>query len=173
MSYIIQLNSPPASGQRKTLHSLADTTRFLREQFQLEACYDAEGNFICFAPPELDGAAQTAERLPENGQDEDTAVFYSHNEQAGGSLWMKNPTETQLELLLNIMLALDDGSYVSGDDGESYRVKKGAIVYIEPPETPSGWRDKARQFWYSYGVSIVVAALMLLLQIILNRLGWR
>ncbi|WP_225748401.1 hypothetical protein [Eikenella sp. Marseille-P7795] len=167
MSYLVYLLNDRPAKQPKILDSFSDTARLLKEQFQLEACHDASGNFICFAPPEQ------AERLPENEHSEflrskntqsefsrsknkqseflrsqnelgeDTAVFYQHNEQEGGSLWLKNPSESQLQLLLDIMLALNDGSYVLGDAGESYRVKKGAVVYTEPPEPPSGWRGKA------------------------------
>ena len=157
MSYLVYLLNDQAPGQPKILDSFNDTARLLKEQFQLEACNDAEidenslngqreeqfqleacndaeGNFICFAP------LTNADRLPENEPDEDTAIFYSHNEQEGGSLWLKNPSESQLELLQNIMLALNDGSYMLGDAGESYCVKKGAVVYTEPPATepPSG-----------------------------------
>ena len=168
MSYLVYLLNDQAPGQPKILDSFNDTARLLKEQFQLEACNDAEGNFICFAPP------TNADRLPENEPDEDTAIFYSHNEQEGGSLWLKSPNESQLELLQNIMLALNDGSYMLGDAGESYCVKKGAVVYTEPPATepPSGWRGKALQFWYSWGFSMTLLILFVLLQIILCRLGW-
>ena len=118
MSYLVYLLNDQAPGQPKILDSFNDTARLLKEQFQLEACNDAEGNFICFAPP------TNADRLPENEPDEDTAIFYSHNEQEGGSLWLKNPSESQLELLQNIMLALNDGSYMLGAAGESYCVKQ-------------------------------------------------
>ena len=118
MSYLVYLLNDQAPGQPKILDSFNDTARLLKEQFQLEACNDAEGNFICFAPP------TNADRLPENEPDEDTAIFYSHNEQEGGILWLKSPNESQLELLQNIMLALNDGSYMLGDAGERYCVKK-------------------------------------------------
>lgn len=168
MSYLVYLLNDQASGQPKILDSFSNTARLLKEQFQLEACHDAEGNFICFAPP------ANADRLPENEPDEDTAIFYSHNEQEGGSLWLKNPNESQLQLLLGIMLALNDGSYVLGDAGESYRVEEGAVVYTEPPatETPPGWRSKALQFRYSLGLHITLVILFVLLQVILHRIGW-
>lgn len=168
MSYLVYLLNNQASDQPKILDNFSDTARLLKEQFQLEACHDAEGNFICFAPP------VNTDRLPENEPDEDTAIFYSHNEQEGGSLWLKNPNESQLQLLLDIMLALNDGSYVLGDVGESYRVKEGAIVYTEPPatETPSGWRSKVFQFQYSWGLKITLVILFVVLQVILHRIGW-
>ena len=168
MSYLVYLLNDQAPGQAKILDSFSDIARLLKKQFQLEACHDAEGNFICFAPP------TNADRLPESEPDEDTAIFYSHNEQEGGSLWLKNPSESQLQLLLDIMLALNDGSYVLGDAGESYRVKEGAVVYAEPPvtETPSAWRSKALQFRYSWGLKITLIILFVLLQIILHRIGW-
>ena len=88
--------------------------------------------------------------------------------------WLKNPNESQLQLLLDIMLALNDGSYVLGDAGESYHVKEGAVVYNEPPatETPSGWRSKALQFRYSWGLNITLLILFVLLQVILHRIDW-
>lgn len=81
---------------------------------------------------------------------------------------------SQMQLLLDIMLALNDGSYVLGDAGESYRVEEGAVVYTEPPatETPPGWRSKALQFRYSLGLHITLVILLLLLQVILHRIGW-
>lgn len=55
------------------------------------------------------------------------AIFYSDN-----SLWVENPDEELLELLINIAKSFNDNSQVVGDEGEVY--KKISEYYINEVE---------------------------------------
>lgn len=104
MGYHVYISNKDIKGSGKIINSFDNLRIFLEENFKINAHFDHDGFLYFYTknPSEL-------------------MIFYDFSNLYGGTLWVKNPEVSHINLLIKIARNMQDGSYVHGDDGEIYQ----------------------------------------------------
>lgn len=98
-------------------------------------------------------------------RDTDEIILFYNDE----SLWLSNPTEKSLQLLIDVANYFSDGSRVRGDDNETYISISEFYYHQDDNVLQNDYFPKAnRLYWRGWLIPVVVGVMLLILRITLG-----
>lgn len=146
MGYHVSIvNTSNIPSREKVLSSEYMVSQYLK-RFNFQPKYSCEGNLDFYF------------------RDTDEIILCYSDE----SLWLSNPTEESLQLLIDIANYFSDGSRVRGDELETYISISEFYYHQDDNELRNNSFQESRLFWKGWLIPIIIGIVLLFLKTVIK-----